>query len=167
MANDRSDWDDRPPPKRGTGVWVILAIVGGVLVVSCLGCGLVGALLVPAVQKVREAAERAERMNDMKQVAIAIQNFMDAKNQGPSGVNDLIPYLGGGKVVARLQNKEIEVLWNVAPRPQQIDGTTNVIFAWESQPDPSSGQRMVAYMDGRVDWVPEAQFPQTPKARVK
>jgi hypothetical protein len=168
MANDRSDWEDRPPPKKSSSAWVILAIVGGVLVVSCLGCGLVAALLVmPAFQKVRDAAQRAERSNDMKQIAIAIYNFMEAKNQGPSNVNDLIPYLGGGKVEARLRSEEIKVLWNLAPKNQQIDGTSNVIFAWENQPDSASGQRLVAYMDGRVDWVPEAKFPQTPKARVK
>src|SRR5580704_17526176 len=104
MASDRSDRDDRPPAKSNSTLWIVLAIVGGVLVVSCLGCGLIGALLVPAVQKVRDAAQRAERSNDMKQVALAIINFMDANKRGPSKVDDIIPYLGGGKVVARLRS---------------------------------------------------------------
>ncbi|MDG1808443.1 MAG: DUF1559 domain-containing protein [Pirellulaceae bacterium] len=59
-------------------LFVVIAIIG-ILV----------ALLLPAVQSVREAARRTECSNNLRQITLAVTNFQSSRRQFPSGINSV------------------------------------------------------------------------------
>jgi prepilin-type N-terminal cleavage/methylation domain-containing protein len=81
-------------------VLVVMAIVGTLV-----------ALLLPAVQSVREAGRRLQCQNHLRQIALAMQNYHDAHNSFPYGVNAgwgqswsayLLPYVDQSAWAARV-----------------------------------------------------------------
>lgn len=63
------------PGGGGSAIKIILIIVGVLLVVGLLLCGVLAALLIPAVGAARQAATRMVDQNNLKLVGLAIHNY--------------------------------------------------------------------------------------------
>ena len=73
-------------PTTSSGSKVALWVVLGIAVVlgACMVIGVLGALLLPAVQMARDAARQVESSNQMKKVGLAILNYEDEWNCFPA-----------------------------------------------------------------------------------
>jgi hypothetical protein len=102
----------RSARRRGVTPVDLIVLIGFLL--------LLGALLVPAVQRVREAAARTMSLNNLKQLGLAVHNFAAVyNNQLPPGVGEfgnktgsihyqLLPYIEQGP----LYNKATDAVWD-------------------------------------------------------
>jgi hypothetical protein len=128
---DDDEYDDRPRRRRrpakggGTPVLVIVAVAAiGTLVL----CGGLGVVLFPAVQKVREAADRTKDQNNLKQIGLGMHVVHDFHGRltvplaydpdrkrparGLSFRVGLLPYVEQGPLYARF---DLTQPWDAGP----------------------------------------------------
>jgi prepilin-type N-terminal cleavage/methylation domain-containing protein len=134
------------PGRRGLTLIELLVVVG--IIGALLG------LLLPAVQKVREAAAQAQCLNNLKQIGLASQACHDAHGHMPPGTGSvgpaygtfffhLLPYLDQGNLYASANNGQLFSAWS---------SPGNVISArvglYLCPLDPTSGPGVLANLDG-------------------
>jgi prepilin-type processing-associated H-X9-DG protein len=118
-------------------------------------------LLIPAIQKIRNKAERIQCQNHLKQIGLATQNFHDTRNNLPSGtlypsgasaLVQILPFLEGENYF-RLWNLNLPVL--SAPNSRAA-GTEIPFLLCPSDPSPGkiTGAVGTRPQYGRNNYVP-------------
>ena len=84
IPNPMPPRDPQPPPKSSSSAGMIVLILAVVGVLSmCVVIPILMALILPAVQKAREAARRSVDMNNMRQISIALDMYVNTHNAYP------------------------------------------------------------------------------------
>jgi prepilin-type N-terminal cleavage/methylation domain-containing protein len=125
------------------------------------------ALLVPAVQKVREAAARTQCVNNLKQIGLAVHSYHDARKQIPDIRNSstdygwtwavlILPYLDQGPLYQNWLDPSGKVHGYadlpVAVRTQTIEAIVPVYFCPSRKPNRLSVGVGVIADDERDPW---------------
>lgn len=128
---------------------IVLIVVGvlGVLGLCCVVGGV--ALLLPAVQAGRMAAERAQSHNDLRELGLAYHAYVDQQGRAPASWDELAGSgLLSSETMQKLQAQNFTVAWGTE-FSQMTSGSSEFILAYPASPSPPSAPVLMG--DGSVN----------------
>jgi prepilin-type N-terminal cleavage/methylation domain-containing protein/prepilin-type processing-associated H-X9-DG protein len=151
-----NDVKRRIPAKPGFTLIELLVVIAIIAVLI--------ALLLPAVQSAREAARRAQCVNNLKQIALGVHNYISANDVFPWGCYRMhqmsdptgYPYTSGGSFVPLLPQMEQSAVFNAINFNHNIFGADNTTAVATSLnylhcPSDASIENRVFMAGGNVD----------------
>src|SRR5438876_11769989 len=91
----------------GTTLTEILVVIGIIAILV--------AMLMPAVQRARQAADDTDTRNELRQIALAYRNYLLGNKRGPQAQKDLSPlYENNGRINEDLDKRRLTVIWRVS-----------------------------------------------------
>lgn len=166
-APDRAhDHAHGPPPAKG-GIGLILGIILGVFVLGTCGVGVLAALLLPALAKAKDKANRTKCQNNMRQISIGAIMYSDDQRAFPYVEGDVD---GRAALTLLLQKGYVDTpecyscpcapggggyVFFPVPVPANARSTTPI--GWEAAPR-ADGGRNVSFADGTTTFVTGDEF---------
>ena len=144
--------------KSSTSSGLSLAVIGMICVGLFVVCGgVLGALLLPAVQQAREAARRTQCKNNLKQMGLGLHNYHDTFSLFPAAhLNDqqgeprlswrvsILPYIDEAPLYNRY---DFNVAWD-SPGNSVLLNPMPRVYACPSHPTPGSTNTSYATITG-------------------
>jgi hypothetical protein len=109
-----------------------------------------------------DAADRARKENDLKQIGLAYHSYFSTTGKAPAKVEDLEPYYEkNAKITAALKDGTYVFYYNVK-LTDMVNGTSNTILGYEKDAPAKGG--VVLFGDGSVKSLTADEFAKTAKA---
>jgi hypothetical protein len=117
-------------------------------------------------QKIREAAERQQKANDLRQIGLAYHSYCFANNKGPASPDELMKSQPDATLaLQKAKGSEYTIIWGVnLSNVAQFDaGMSNTVLGYETNASPAG--RVVLMCDGAAQYMTEAEFNAKPRAK--
>ena len=126
------------------------------------------ALLASGCGRVRQAADRAKKSNDLKQLGLMYHSYIDANRKGPASADELMTMAsdpGAKAVVQMVKDGKYVLLWGttILEMQQNPGGASGTILGYEAGAPTAGG--LVLMGDASVRTMSAAEFAAAPKAK--
>lgn len=161
--------------KKSSTTKIVVIIIAVVLVLSCLVCGGLVALLIPALGTARQAAYQQQGFSNMRQIGLGVVVYANDNNDAmPHDLQLLQQYIYDSSVFLDPENTTFVALPGPTSGPASRYGDTvlihidqplinitnpsKTIVIYRAHVAPGQNERTVGFVDGHVEQLDETTF---------